>query len=283
MSQAVGGVGPKELMDARLWAHAAAQVPAAAARAIATPAANDTHTALTWNPAARRLDGAELGSDPNSGRRLRFAVDLERGRVHAISEGQGELAFEPQGRTLPDMLRWAEGVIADKLDHQVSLVVPDYDLPADSRFSTGRFDEPPIAAFTELARWFGLAGGVLTEAMRNNVGALAVLCWPHHFDIATRIDFDPPAKGEDGRSIGVGFSPGDGGIEEPYFYVTPWPPPTETLPPLPVGAWNVEGWTGALLRGSQLIAAATPNGDARAIASRFVDAAVRESRVILRL
>ena len=46
---------------------------------------------------------------------------------------------------------------------------------------------------------------------------------------------------ESARTIGVGLSPGDENISEPYFYVTPWPyPPPAKLPKLPeIGAWYV--------------------------------------------
>ena len=61
--------------------------------------------------------------------------------------------------------------------------------------------------------------------------------WPHHYDSATLILLDPAETGEDARSINVGMSPGDGSYAEPYWYVTPWPPPPEKtilehLPPL---------------------------------------------------
>ncbi|NNE17483.1 MAG: hypothetical protein HKN10_03295, partial [Myxococcales bacterium] len=60
---------------------------------------------------------------------------------------------------------------------------------------------------------------------------------------------------EEARSIGVGFSPGDGSYDQPYFYVTPWPyPEASSLPRLTKGAeWHRSGWTGAVLTAERLL------------------------------
>ncbi len=80
--------------------------------------------------------------------------------------------------------------------------------------------------------------------------------WPHHFDVGSVLPLGAQ-QGEDAPSIGIGLSPGDEGIAEPYFYSTLWPAPdTESLPPLPAGGrWNRDGWTGAVLTGSAITAA----------------------------
>jgi hypothetical protein len=97
-------------------------------------------------------------------------------------------------------------------------------------------------------------------------GAAPVRVWPHHFDVGSVLPLGA-GDGDEAPSIGVGLSPGDEGIPEPYFYATPWPPPgaDEPLPDLASpGRWRREGWTGAVLTGSDLVAA----GDGRAQAAR---------------
>ena len=71
--------------------------------------------------------------------------------------------------------------------------------------------------------------------------------------MATLISLPDREDGES-RSVGVGFSPGDASIEQPYWYVTPWPyPDTANLPALAGGGnWHATGWVGALLKRSQL-------------------------------
>src|SRR5262249_57852622 len=88
-----------------------------------------------------------------------------------------------------------------------------------------------------------------------------ILLGPHHFDIATLLDFG------ESRTIGVGLSPGDSSYAEPYFYVSPSPVPKDRSgPALPVGHWHSQGWFGAVLTGSETTGAE--------IAETFVTAAM---------
>jgi hypothetical protein len=88
------------------------------------------------------------------------------------------------------------------------------------------------------------------------------------------------ASAADAPSVGIGLSPGDEGIAEPYFYVTPWPPPppAEELPRLSTGGrWHRAGWTGAVLTGSDLVAKG--DGAAQAAAAKtFLAGAVQVLR-----
>jgi hypothetical protein len=57
------------------------------------------------------------------------------------------------------------------------------------------------------------------------------------------------------EQMNFGFSTGDGGIPEPYFYATAYPLPA-ALPgaPLPEGVvWHNQGWQGAVLRYAALV------------------------------
>lgn len=85
----------------------------------------------------------------------------------------------------------------------------------------------------------------------------AVQLWPHHFDLAMlwlpgdRIPGqDPDDEEYADKQMNFGFTFGDDGIPEPYFYVTAYPLP-DAFPPddLPAGTeWHTEGFTGAVLR-----------------------------------
>jgi hypothetical protein len=91
------------------------------------------------------------------------------------------------------------------------------------------------AAARFLADWFGFAASVL-EALRADAGNLSparVQLWPEHFDLS--FDFGDEAAG---RRATYGASPGDAEHPEPYVYVSPWTPHSETF-------WN-EGSFAAL-------------------------------------
>jgi hypothetical protein len=80
--------------------------------------------------------------------------------------------------------------------------------------------------------------------------------WPHHFDLSLlwlpgeKIAGQDPANEEYAdKQMNFGFTFGDEGIPEPYFYVTAYPLP-DALPntQLPAGtSWHSEGFNGAVL------------------------------------
>src|SRR5262249_4520783 len=137
---------------------------------------------------------------------------------------------------------------------------------------------PPFPAarawLGELGGWFASGGAGLRDV------AAPFLVWPHHFDLGTIVFLDPP--GEHARQIGVGMSPGDGSYAEPYFYVTPFPIADGVpWPPLAGGGvWRRQGWKGAVLTASVLVAA----GDAsarRGHAREFLSSALAGARHVI--
>jgi hypothetical protein len=94
-----------------------------------------------------------------------------------------------------------------------------------------------------------------------------VQLWPHHFDLALLWFSGRKVPGVDAadeenadEQMNFGFSTGDEGMPEPYFYVTAYPWPAGiTDAPLPVGAvWYTESWKGALLPYEALVEADRP-------------------------
>jgi hypothetical protein len=94
-----------------------------------------------------------------------------------------------------------------------------------------------------------------------------VQLWPHHFDLAAlwlsgRIvpGTDPADEEMADEQMNFGFSTGDGGIPDAYFYITayPWPEGLEETA-LPDGArWQREGWKGAVMMYEELVTAEQP-------------------------
>jgi hypothetical protein len=98
-------------------------------------------------------------------------------------------------------------------------------------------------------------------ALTGDMGPVQL--WPHHFDLAfewfgTRtVEYEEHGHVEKYPSqLNLGFSPGDSGHPEPYFYSNPWPFEMDHLVrnTLPSGArWFTEGWEGSLLDYDSLV------------------------------
>jgi hypothetical protein len=92
--------------------------------------------------------------------------------------------------------------------------------------------------------------------------------------IAVLAALERDADREATRTIGIGLSPGDEAIDEPYWYVSHWPAVAAArAPTLPAGQWTTEGFTGGLLRGSEV----TARPDPRARVEAFLKAAIEAS------
>jgi hypothetical protein len=264
--QRLGALAPAALGPAREALHHAVQIVAAAGETFIAHEDDTSHTALVWMEGQAALAGREIpGRWP-----CRLAV-----RVHDLTlllvdrQGAPHAALALEARTPAEASVWAAEALRNHShgEHGHALVHPGFEIPGRvARFAA------PDEALAELARWYANADLELGAFARRTLGAGPVLCWPHHFDIASLVSLTPP------RTVGVGLSPGDAEIPEPYLYVTHYPPSTgAALPPLDAGGWHTKAWLGAVLRGSELVAA----GDARAQPSlwrRFVSGAVDASK-----
>ena len=251
----MGRVPPAALVRARNLAHHAAQWPARAARANLSAVPDESHSAFTWDASHAALLSRVL---PAKGGGVRVGIRMSRLEL-IVTSGDSVLdAFQFDGRTDA-----AAGVWIDSKLHALGLqpagvVRLPYSLPDHP--TGGRSHELGMLGreLGELSRWFGGPAEVLEEfagklaGLRPGPGPL--LCWPHHFDMATLVRLDAGA-GEMARSVGVGVSPGDEFYAQPYVYVSPWPRLEGSLPDLPPpGHWHTEGFFGAVATGEEILA-----------------------------
>ena len=246
--QALGTVAPDALSRARIGLHWAAQLLSAPGMSLLPTAEDYSHGNLGWDSALGLLTSRRVGSDG-----LRAALVFE-GLELAVLDGERERSsLRLAGRSLDEALGWLARELAP---NGPALALPSHEMPSEPVGEGGVFSDAGANARAELAAWFANAFALISESVMKEDAASEVRCWPHHFDVASLITLDAAADAETARSIGVGFSPGDGSYAQPYFYVTPWPyPEAEVLPSLPAGAdWHRTGWTGAVLTAEAVLA-----------------------------
>jgi hypothetical protein len=263
----------RELSDARLQLHYAAQFATAAGISYLVPQPDDSHTNLGWDRKHEALRSREVRALSHA---VRVAVRPRDLTLIVLIDGSIGQQIPLHGSTISQ----AESVLraslaAAGLDGRRLTLRKHYELPPHHVAGGDPFDASKAGEFAELAHWFGNAAGLLGD-LQSRIGSSAVRCWPHHFDIATLADIAP------GRTSGAGMLPGDGMYPGPYFYVNAYPTPPADRVRAPLqggGTWNTDGWTGAVLTGSKL----TPDASAQAMQVRsFLDSAMEACANLLR-
>jgi hypothetical protein len=271
----LGAVEPCALVEPRLLLHHAAQLVSAPGRSLVPPRPDDGQTALEWLEAPQALAGERI-----DGREAWRAALRPADLTLLILVGTAEAAVFPLvNRTVEEGWAWLReqaslrGADAARLSREAPYRIPTHPVASGRQFPSS---PPPGCA--ELARYFANGDGALRAAAAGYGGVSAVRCWPHHFDIGALLTLDA------GRSVGLGLSPGDEAIPEPYWYVNGWPAPEplpDPLPPLPAGArWNTVGWLGAVLTATALVAPGNEHAQ-EATAGGFLRAAGDAVRALL--
>jgi hypothetical protein len=261
------GVDRSALREARLQAHYAVQWLARAARAFVPPASDDRHTNLGWDDGITGLTTHPLAQGTVLGLSI---SDL----TLVLRDGPATQASRLEGRRDDEIPQWlgrnlsAKGLDADALDAPSPYQMPEHPIARGAPYGAAGL----AAALAELAAWFANANHVLDEARQRigtrGIDAPPVRCWPHHFDLDSLVSV---RGGAGARTVGVGFCPGDEYYDQPYFYVSCYPPPdVAALPSLPlVGHWHTHHFTAAVAVADRIIEA----GDQQAASEAFLRAA----------
>jgi hypothetical protein len=260
------------LHAARLQAHHAAQWLGRAARAYVPAQPNDRHTSLGWDDAFGGLTTHPLPDGSRLGLRL---ADLT---LAFLDQHPHALALD--GRADAEVRVWLGGHVAarnlasGRLDDPLPYVIPDHVLARGARYSLDEIGD----ALNVLATWYSNANAALVGVQQHlaarRLNAPPVRCWPHHFDLDCLVALPR------GRTMGIGYSPGDEFCDEPYFYTSMWPEPSiPGLPLLPAMAhWHTYKFLAALAPAHKIVAA----HDQGAYVQQFLDVSIAAALHALR-
>ncbi len=251
----VGTIPAKDLRATRLELHWATQILLATADAHLQAKPDDSHTSMQWSRVEQAIVGQTLPSGAHVG--LSFAKQ----QLFVRTETSEPVVKALQGETLAGLLQWTRATLAETFgENNLPLSLRDYDMPEHPTSTVGAaFEATQTDAAAELARYYDNANDTLAHLASQLQPVPSIAIWPHHFDLGGIYILDSDQPFEKARQIGFGLSPGDHNYEEPYFYVTPWPIPSEpSLPALAAsGHWHTEGFTGAILTASNLSSGAS--------------------------
>ncbi|BDM83301.1 hypothetical protein [Acaryochloris marina] len=271
-------VNTQQLISSRIQLHYAIQFMAAISNALAPPQPDGSHVTINWEAKQQLFVSVLIAG--------LFKVALDPIGLNALLlDPQGnQIEMLPlEGQTMDEGLEWHRTEIG-KLGLDASNIVfldyPPNDFPDHEVAHGGVFEIDPLAARIWLMNYFQTSQNLLQDIVANLEEASDLHIWPHHFDMATLLSWPTNQDGESG-SIGVGFSPGDAGYPEPYWYVSPWPYPNIAKLPTLVsgGSWHTEEWVGAVLTDSCL-GDVTTDATQQSIKT-FLSDAVAKSRQLL--
>jgi hypothetical protein len=263
----------RKLREARHQTHYAVQWLARVARAYVPPKPGDSHTNLGWDAA---LNGFSTHPLPDKTRIGLGVADLT---LTVLNAGVRSQMLPLDGHTDADVRAWLGQQLtataeAGGLDAPSPYEIPKHSIASGGRYTASELAEP----LRMLSTWYADAHGALGEVQQRLAGrrlnAPPVRCWPHHFD------FDSLVRLRGGRSMGVGFSPGDEYCDEPYFYLSMYPEPNIPSMPLlpPVGHWHAHKFFAALAPAHKIVASTDQRADVAAFFQVATDAALKALR-----
>jgi len=257
------------LADARLQLHHAAQLATALGISYLPKQPDDSHTNLQWIDAL-----SALVSNPVAESEIRIGVAVAPLALLVLVSDGPRANLSLDARTLAEAAEWIREHLATLgLDATKYTLAKHFAIPEHAVDTGGRFDASRSDAFEQLAAWYADASIVLEEFAARMPHSAPVRCWPHHFDIATLIEFSP------GRTVSLGMEPGDVYYDEPYYYASTYPRPRADVarPRLAGnGRWHTHEWVGAVLPAS-----AVGNERQRGQIEAFVDSALAATTALL--
>lgn len=214
-----------------------------------------------WWHASLYVSASGLTTTPiwSNSQAFEIVLDLTAHQIRVTTSNGKQRAVPVDGQSLADYCRQLQTALAE-LGLAADL---DQSLCADD--AAGAYDPAAVARYWQALVQIDAVFKRLRHGFREE--SSPVQLWPHHFDLALlwlsgrRVPGQDPNDPEYAdEQMNFGFSAGDEGIAEPYFYATAYPTPAQwTEQPLPEGArWHTAGWTGAILPYVALTEASDP-------------------------
>jgi len=237
--------------------HAYARILGKVRQSLTPPQAHGWHASILIGPAG--LTTGELIIDEETEDTLEIVLDLVNHRMTATTSRGQRWAMPLSGQ--PARLL-ADSLLLTLMQWDV---YPEVDRGLISDESTGRYNQAAAQRYFQTISTIHTLWQQFKQEISGRTGPVRI--WPHHFDLSMLWfsgnlvpGIDPADEDQAEEQIAFGFSTGDEGIPDAYFYITAYPWPEEmSEASLPSPArWHTESWKGALLMYADVAAAPDP-------------------------
>jgi hypothetical protein len=225
-------------------------------RALSPPARHWSHISL-----AVGTRGLTTGPMIVPGGRFEMILDIRRAQIVLEAETGRAWAGGVPGTASAEILERVQGWMARSGGESLTLRDEPPEIGDGSAYDQAAADRYWTALSGIEAILARFAGGLRGEARGPQL-------WPHHFDLAVlwltgrqAPGVDPNDEEAADESMNFGFSTGDEGVANPYFYATAYPRLDEQLEVPPGAERQAAGWQGVRLDYDQLASSNEP-GDA---------------------
>ena len=240
------------LINVREELHQAVQLVGMVGRSFLPPDPSDLSATSQWLNQSQSLGGSLITGN----HQVRLALRIvDASLMFLDSNGQVIDQFPLANEYYPDVVQWVSSKLADegldisKFSQELPYQIPDYD-------HSRPFSAFPDHYLAEFSGYFSNANNLMAE-IQSQYQSSEIVCWPHHFDIATLITVAADPDPEKAKTVGLGLSPGDTYYNRPYFYINTWPHlskkqlQNETWSS--AGTWHTRDWIGAVLPADKVI------------------------------
>ena len=192
-----------------------------------------------------------------------LALDLRESLLTATTSKGARLSEGLKGQSAADLAQVIDGFLAESGINTDGVSTPEQ--PSRDGYSGYSVKQSEILGKALAA--ISAAMAEFRAGIREETSPIQV--WPHHFDLSmlwlpgAKIEGQDPDNEEySDKQMNFGFTFGDEGIPEPYFYVTAYPLPKAFADmKLPPGTqWQSAGFSGAVLLYKTLLQSSDPYG-----------------------
>ena len=255
--QLLGVDDKRKLNLATLQLHHAAQLVAMVSNSYLPKAEDDSQSNMEWDSGKESLAGQWIGEDEQH----RLALNYPEFMLAWQNENGNAIgALMLDQKTKATAMDWMREYLESHLhlDPERLQPISHFEIPDHPVASGSAFHVLDTGLHQALAHMRSNAQHILEYFAATFEHASAVRTWPHHFDSGSYIPVAFDDAGNAIKSIGIGLAIADDSVDEHYYYVNHWmkngSPDTTPLPDLPEGRWHTEGWTGAILPNSSILA-----------------------------